>query len=332
MTIDTGDYKGMKGEGFWINTVMSASRFDLADPDAVIAFWLRSNELGLDTDYVAAGLAWAIECYEKGFITREETNGLELRFGDGQVLLRLMDMLVNREAIGDLLADGMVEAAQKIGQGSEYYLSHVKGQPSIEPFRIPKGWGLGVATSPVAGRHLRGTTRGSVHSGPKDLDFNITDYRNQAEAAVWQAKTKELEDNLGICIYVGTWSGAHSFDPSIYAELVNAGMGLGLTATEIMEHYGRIGRNLEKAFNALHTDLGRSDDLPPRRFREEPVKSGPYKGLKADETEYNNMLDAYYELWGWDTTSGLQKRSELERLGLANLADRLAQCGKLAED
>jgi len=332
MTIDSGDFKGMKGEGFWINTVMSASRFDLDDPDAVVAFWLKSNELGLDTDYVAAGLAWAIECYEKGFITRADTGGLELRFGDGRVLLRLMDMLVNREAIGDLLADGMVEAARKIGRGSAYYLSHVKGQPSIEPFRIPKGWGLGVATSPVAGRHLRGTTRGSVHSGPKDLDFNITDYKNQAESAVWQAKTKELEDNLGICIYVGTWSGAHSFDPSNYAELVNAGMGLDLTGDQLMETFGCIGRNLEKAFNALHTDLDRSDDLPPQRFREEAVKAGPYKGLKADETAYNKMLDEYYTLWGWDKSSGLQTRRELERLGLGNLADRLAERGKLAEE
>jgi len=68
-----------------------------------------SNELGLDTDYVAAGLAWAAECCEKGFITKEETKGLELRFGDGQVLLRLMNMLVNREAIGDLLADGIAD-------------------------------------------------------------------------------------------------------------------------------------------------------------------------------------------------------------------------------
>ena len=332
MAIDSGDFKGMKGEGFWINTVMSASRFDLADPAAVVAFWLKSNELGLDTDYVAAGLAWAIECYEKGFITQADTDGLELHFGDGRVLLRLMDMLVYRRAIGDLLANGMVEAARKIGQGSEYYLSHVKGQPSIEPFRIPKGWGLGVATSPVAGRHLRGSTRGPIHSGPKDLDFNITDYKNQARSVVWQAKTKELEDNLGICIYVGTWSGCHSLTPSNYTELVNAGMGLKLTSEDLMEHYARIGRNLEKAFNALHTDLGRSDDLPPRRFLEEAVKSGPYKGFKADESQYNKMLDEYYELWGWDKSSGLQTRRELEKLGLGDVAYRLAQRGKLVEE
>jgi aldehyde:ferredoxin oxidoreductase len=330
MTIDYGPHKGMRGEGFWINTVMSASRFDLADPDAVVAFWLRSNELGLDTDYVASGLAWIIECFEKGLITKADTDGLELRFADGDVLLKLMDMMVYRRAIGDLLADGMLEAARKIGGEAEYLLSHMKGQPSIEPFRIPKGWGFGVATSPIGGRHLRGTTRGPIHSGPKNLDFNVADYRNQARADFWQARTKELEDILGICVYTGTWSGAHSLTPGNYLELVNAGMGLDLSEEELMDHYARVGRNLEKAFNGLHTSLGREDDLPPKRFRDEPVKSGPYKGLRADEAEYNKMLDEYYEMWGWDRRTGLQTREELVRLGLGDIADRLAAIGKLA--
>jgi aldehyde:ferredoxin oxidoreductase len=330
MTIDHGPYQGMRGEGFWINTVMSASRFDLADPDAVVAFWLKSNELGLDADYVASGLAWIIECFEKGLITEKDTDGLRLRFADGDVLLKLMDMMVYRRSIGDLLADGMLQAAQRIGGNAEYLLSHMKGQPSIEPFRVPKGWGLGVAASPIGGRHLRGTTRGPIHSGPKDVDFNVADYRNQAKADFWQARTKELEDILGICVYTGTWSGAHSMTPANYTELVNAGMGLDLTEEDLMDHFARMGRNLEKAFNSLHTDLGREDDLPPKRFRDEPVKSGPYQGLRADEAEYQKMLSDYYEMWGWDRETGLQTRRELQRLGLDDIADLLAAVGKLA--
>lgn len=85
------------------------------DRSELEAFWLRSNELGLDTDYVASGLSWLIECYEKGFISNTDNNGLELKFGDGEVILKLIDMLVKREAIGDLLAAGAVEAARKIG-------------------------------------------------------------------------------------------------------------------------------------------------------------------------------------------------------------------------
>ena len=256
---------------------------------------------------------------------------MELKFGDGEVILKLMDMLVKREAIGDLLADGAVEAARKIGHDSEYYLSHVKGQPSIEPFRIPKAWGLGVVTSPVAGRHLRGTTRGPQHSGPQSLNFNITDYQNQSRSAVWQAKTKELEDNLGICVYVGTWSGAHFLTPANYAEPINTGLGFNINEEELMDHYAVVGRNLEKAFNTLHTDQTRNDDLPPERFRIEGVKSGPFKGFKADEDKYNEMLDDYYELWGYEKKTGRQTRRGIETLGLHDVAEKLAAQDKLVE-
>ncbi len=322
-----GKYGEMKGEGFWINGVWSIARFDISDPEIAVAFWLLANDLGLDTDYAAAGLAWAFECFERGLISRDDTDGLELHWGDGEALIALMNKMVRREGIGDLLADGMIEAAKKIGRGSEYYLIHVKGQPSIEPFRIPKGWALGVCTSPVAGRHLRGATRGPGHSGPSDLDFDITHSRNQARSVVWQSKTKELEDNLGICNYVGTWSGAHFLKPENFAELVRTAMGLPVTAEELMEHYAVIGRNLEKAFNTLHTNLSREDDLPPQRFIREAVRRGPYKGAKADIDEFNAMLDEFYELWGWDKRTGLQTREGLENLGLRDVAEKLgAKC------
>ena len=322
-----GKYEEMKGEGFWINALWSVARFDISDPESAVAFWLLANELGLDTDYVAAGLAWVFECYERGFIDRKDTDGLELEWGSGEALIALMRKLAYREGIGNLLADGMVEAAKKIGRGSEYFLAHVKGQPSIEPFRIPKGWGLGVATSPVAGRHLRGAIRGPVHSGPGGDDYDIVHYPNQARAVVWQAKTKELEDNLGICNYVGTWSGAHFLTPENYAEFVRTGLGLEVTEKDLMEHYAAVGRNLEKAFNTLHTDLSREDDLPPKRFRQEEIKTGPYKGFKADEEQYNAMLDEFYELWGWDKKSGMQTRESLGKVGLTDVADKLAGKG-----
>ena len=184
---------------------------------------------------------------------------------------------------------------------------------------------MGVATSPVAGRHLRGAIRGPIHSGPGGDDYDIVHYPNQAKAVVWQAKTKELEDNLGICNYVGTWSGAHFLTPENYAELVRTGLGLEVTEKDLMDRYAVIGRNLEKAFNTLHTDLTREDDLPPERFRKEEIKTGPYKGFKADEEQYNAMLDEFYELWGWDRKTGMQTREGLEKIGLKDVADKLAE-------
>jgi aldehyde:ferredoxin oxidoreductase len=334
MEINKGKYKGDKGEGFWINTIMGhACRFDISDPESVVESWLLTNRLGLDGDYVAAGLSWVFELYEKGIITKKDTDGLELDWGNSKTLIKMIKKLAYREGIGDLLADGMAEAAKKIGRNSEYYLIQVKGQPSIEPFRIPKGWALAVSTSPVAGRHLRGATMGSNRYGPRPRpgDFNVTDYRNQANGVVWQGKTKELEDNLGICNYVGTWSGANFLSIADFTELINRGMGLDLKEEELMDHYAAIGRNLEKAFNTLHTNMSREDDLPPKRFREEEVKSGPYKGFKINEDKYNEMLDEFYELWGWDKKTGMQTRTGLEKLGLKGIAEKLAEQGKLID-
>jgi aldehyde:ferredoxin oxidoreductase len=332
--IREGKYEGRTGEGFWINTIMGhACRFDISDPESVVESWLLTNELGLDGDYVAGGLSWVFELYEKGIITKKDTDNLELTWGNADALHKLIEMLAYRKGIGDLLADGMLEAAKMIGHDSEYYLIQVKGQPSIEPFRIPKGWALAVATSPVAGRHLRGSTMGSNKYGPKPRlgDFNVTDYQNQAKGVVWQGKTKELEDNLGICSYLGTWSGANCFAVGDFAELVNAGMGLDLTEEELMNQYAVTGRNLEKAFNTLHTDMSRKDDLPPKRYREEEVKSGPHKGSKIEEESYMEMLDEFYELWGWDRETGMQTKTGLESLGLKDIAQEIAKQGKLID-
>lgn len=334
MEIDRGAYAGTKGEGFWVNTIMgNACRMDQDDPETVVYSWILTNELGLDADYVGSVLAWVFELYEKGIITDKDTDGLSLTWGNGSAFIEMIKRLAYRKGLGDLLADGAVEAAQQIDKGSEYYLCHMKGQPSVEPFRVPKGWGLAVCTSPVAGRHLRGSTLGGNRFGPRPrpADFNATDYKRQAYYTVWQAKTKELEDNLGICNYCGTWSGANFMTLTNFAEFVNAGMGIEVTEDNLMEHFAAVGRNLEKAFNTLHTEMTRKEDLPPLRFREQPVKSGPYKGALADESMYNQMLDEFYQLWGWDVKTGFQTRACLEGLGLHGIAEKLSKQGKLIE-
>ncbi|MDD2353561.1 MAG: aldehyde ferredoxin oxidoreductase C-terminal domain-containing protein, partial [Atribacterota bacterium] len=157
-----------------------------------------------------------------------------------------------------------------------------------------------------------------------------TDYQNQAYGVYWQGKTKEIEDNLGICNYVGTWSGANFLDLSDFVQLINAGMGLNLNEKDLMDYYAPIGRNMEKAFNELHTDMTRDDDMPPKRFIVEEVKTGPYKGFKIDIKKYNKMLDDYYKFWEWDIKTGKQTRALMEKLGMTEIANRLDQKGKLS--
>jgi aldehyde:ferredoxin oxidoreductase len=326
--IDDGKFQGTKGEGFWVNTLMSASFLDISDPQAMLKAWLLMNQMGLDGDFTAGMSAWAYECYEKGLLTLEDTDGLHLEWGNSDAFITLIQKLTYREGIGDLLAEGPIEAAKKVGRGSDYLAIHMKGQPSIEPFRIPKGWGLGVATSPVAGRHLRGSILGSSRFGPKGASFEPHLYQDQAKYVYWQGLTKEIEDLTGICVYVGTWSGAHALEVSDYVALLNSTMGLSLSEEELMG-VGKQSRNLEKAFNTLHTNLGRQDDYPPRRYMEESVKSGPYKGYRCEREKWDEMLEEFYELQGWDKETGLQTRKGLEELEIEDIAKKLEKAHRL---
>jgi aldehyde:ferredoxin oxidoreductase len=326
--IPKGKYKGIKGEGFWANTLVLATMLDVPEPDAVLSAWLRMNELGLDTDFATAMIAWAFECYEKGLLSQEQADGLRLEWGNAEVVLKLIDKIAYRQGIGDLLAKGPIEAAKELGHGSDYYAIHVKGQPSIERFRVPRGWALGIATSPVGGRHLRGAILGPELTGPKGASFDPLSYENQARFVHWQALTKEIEDTIGMCVYLGTWSGAHALEVSDYVALTNAVMGLDLTEDEFM-HFAAKGRNLEAAFNRLHTDLSRVDDYPPRRYMEEPIRSGRYAGRRVESEKFDQMLDEFYESWGWDKKTGWQTYESLAKLEMADIAEKLVNAGKL---
>jgi len=326
--IDEGKYKGTKGMGYWVNSPWYSMRMDVDDTAASLKLHLLANELGLDGDMAAVVLSWAFECYEKGLLTKEDTDGLELTWGNADVMIKMAQKLAYREGIGDLLADGVKEASRKLGKGSEEFAIHMKGQDSADAYRVFKGWGFGVSTSPVAGRHLRGAISSPASMGPKGLDWSTYKYENIPDVVFWQAQTKEIEDMTGICVYVGTWGGVHALEVSDYAALVSSAMGIELTEEDLML-IARQSINLEKAFNTIHTGFERKDDYPPRRYMEEPVKSGPYAGYRCDKDNWDEMLDRYYELHGWDKETAWQTGKCLTELDMEDIAGLLQKIGRL---
>jgi len=116
--------------------------------------------------------------------------------------------------------------------------------------------------------------------------------------------------------------------PSDFAELAHYALGIELSEDELMIQ-GLRSYNLEKAFNTIHAGFTRKDDLPHKRFMEEPVSSGPYKGEKLDRGKFERMLDRFYELLGWDRETGWQTRECLEKLDMSDVAEMLAKAGKL---
>ena len=326
--IGEGKYQGTKGVGYWINSATYSTKLDLDDPEVSLRYHLMLNELGLDGDMCSTSLAWAFECFEKGLLSKKDCDGLELFWGDGEAILAMQKKLAYREGIGDFLADGVKESARKLGKGSDSFATHIKGQDSVDPYRADKGWGFGVSISPVGGRHLRGAVSVPEVTGPKGLAWAPTSYENIPEAVFWQSQAKEIEDMAGFCIFVGTWSGAHALEVSDYAELISSALGIDLTEEKLMK-IGRRGVNLEKAFNTLHAGFDRKDDYPPRRYMEEPVRSGPHAGARCDREKWDEMLDRFYELNKWDRETGWPTEKGLKELGLGGIAKKLKKAGRL---
>ena len=318
MDVKEGLYK-VQGEGWWENSANSyCTKIDNTNIQAAIYAHLLTNQLGLDGDNAAQAISWAFECYEKGLITKKETDGLELVWGNYQAMIEMLKKLAYREGFGNFLADGALKAAQKLGKNSEKFVIHVKGQDSLDGIRINKGWGFGIVLSPVAGRHLRG----SLNLLWLRSDNPINSYKNVPEDLYYSQKKKAVQDILGLCSNV--------FGQTIndWVALFSSATGRLLSKDEFL-HIGLQTHNLEKAFNTIHAGFDRNDDYPCERYYNEPVKSGPYEGEHIDHEIWDRMLDTIYRLHGWDRRTSWQTRKGLEKIGLSDVADKLKKENRL---
>jgi aldehyde:ferredoxin oxidoreductase len=318
LDIQQGVYK-IRGEGWWNNSANSyCTKFDNKNLESAIFAHFLTNQLGLDGDNSAQVISWAFECYERGLITKEDTDGIELVWGNHESLIEMLNRLAYRRGFGDFLADGAAKAAEKLGKDSWKFVIHVKGQDSLDGVRINKGWGFGVILSPIGGRHLRGSLSGFW------LDWGkpINSYEGVPEALYEAQKQKALQDMLGICSYT------YGQTVDNWISLASSATGKHLGKKEWL-HIALQAHNLEKAFNTIHGGFDRRDDYPCYRFYNEAVGSGPYKGERIDHEIWERMLDDHYRLQGWDQNTSWQTQKGLERIGLADVAQILKRYGRL---
>jgi aldehyde:ferredoxin oxidoreductase len=225
------------------------------------------------------------------------------------------------------------EASKSVGKGSDYYAIHCKGQDNVDALRAAKGWAFGNVVSLRGGRHLDGAPTTEFQAISPELGEelygvptagNQTAYEGKGRLTFWYSCFKAIVDALGICYYT-TWWADHSFlGPDDLAALVSEATGLTVSADELLLIGQRI-VNVEKAFNTIHKGFSRKDDMPPKIFIEEPIKSGRFKGERLDESKWNEMLDEFYETHGWENNSGQQNREGLLRLGLGDVWQKLEQ-------
>ncbi|HIJ55316.1 MAG TPA: aldehyde ferredoxin oxidoreductase family protein [Deltaproteobacteria bacterium] len=293
------------------------------------------DELGLDTISSGGVAAWAIECYEKGILTTEQV-GKELRFGDLESVVYLLNSICYRKGIGDLLAEGVKVASERLGQGSEKFAIHVKGlEWTGYECRNAPAMMLAYMTADVGAHHNRAWVLGhdmtgsnaNVHdlvtagrTGEKMPKATLT---GKPQKVIESQHTRPAFDALGCCRLQLMELG---FEVENYAELYRLITGKEKSWDDIIKISERIW-HLTRAFSAREIPgFGRHLDYPPPRFYDKPVPSGPNDGHCLTKAEIDTLLDEYYRARGW-SKGGIPTKETLRRVGLDDVAEVLEANG-----
>ena len=281
----------------------------------------KANELcnayGLDTISTGMMISFAMECFENGLLTHADTSGLELRFGNAAAMVHLTRQIAERQELGDLLAEGPVRAAQKIGPGADAYAMHVKGQPlPMHECRTRHGQALGYAVSPTGADHMHNFWDGQLATDPLDEDakaLGIYEPISQTElnpqkvrAYMYFTNWAWSSNHLGCCMFL-PWSRDQ------VVQLIRAITGWQINVWELLKVAER-GVTMARFFN-LREGFKRADDRLPDRLAQ-PHVSGPFKEKPVTAEKLDEALSTYYGMMGWDTQTGEPTTAKLHELDL----------------
>jgi aldehyde:ferredoxin oxidoreductase len=319
----TGVYKGILSEGPDFETIYSfGTNNGIGDVDAVIAADRLADELGLDTISAGVSIGFAMELFEKGILTLKETDGIDLRFGNDEAMMKILRKIAYRDGIGDLLADGTLAAAKKIGKGAEKYAIQVKGLelPAYD-VRGAKAHGLNYATSYTGADHCRGYAFQEIFGIPIPWEVDRFAIEGKGKLTKWNQDIRAVTcDCAPLCAFLLDMA-VPAIACQNTASLMEAITGMPFTPEEVMQIGERLD-NLAKAFN-VREGFTRADDTLPERLMTEPLKAGASKGQLISREDLDKMLDEYYAERGWDVKTGVPTRAKLTELGLEYVADAL---------
>lgn len=337
--ITEGPYAGLKTESCQHEAMGTLqTRLAIQEPTFLFKANALCDQLGLDVDAAGGAIGWAMECYQRGILTEKDTDGQPLLWGDAQAALDWIEKIAYRRGFGNILAEGCKRAADIIGRDSGYYAMHIKGQDLYEQCRGSNGWLLGTATSTRGGGHTTGAivieTVGELDRekaariyGEDNVDRPL-DYYGKANIVMYMEALSRMANSLGICLYSTTCWDLEQIDLPQMARLYSTATGWE-TSVDDLKRTAMKQLNLEKSLNLRFTNFDRRHDMPTPRDLSEAIPSGNLAGWKLDEKKYNEMLDEYYELHGWNKLNSFPRRKILEELGLSDVADELARIGKL---
>ena len=281
----------------------------------------------LDTISTGVAIAFAMECYERGLITKEDTGGLELSFGNAEAMVKCVDMIGKREGFGDFLAEGVYRMSQEIGKGSEEFAMHVKGQevPMHEP-RIKFGLGIGYATSPTGADHVH-----NIHDTAYDEEtghmralgiLEPLPYNDLSPAKVRLTKYhidwSVFHNCVGVCLFL-------PYDLHQMRDIVNGCTGWDTSIWELMK-VGERALNMATAFN-IREGFTVADNVHLSRWAT-PFASGPKEGVAVTDQAMAEALRLYYLMRGWDEETAIPTAAKLHELGIGWVADEMRKYGK----
>ena len=262
------------------------------------------NALGLDTIGVGTVISFAMDCFENGIITENDTDGIQLNFGNADAMVKMVEMIAMRQGIGDLLAEGVKRAAEKIGKGASEFAMHVKGQefPMHEP-RFKPGMGMGYAISPTGADHMQGMhDAGSTDVGPDKV-------RRFLYSQFWSS----FRNCAGICVFL-------PYTHNQFPEIIQGLTGWNVTDWDLMK-VGERTLNMTRAFN-VREGFTKADDIFPKRIHE-AFTSGPLADVGYGEAKLSEAVSLYYDMAGWDRETGVPGKGKLQELDIEWVADLL---------
>ncbi|MBW1700111.1 MAG: aldehyde ferredoxin oxidoreductase family protein [Deltaproteobacteria bacterium] len=284
------------------------------------------NKYSLDTIETGMAISFAMECYENGIISREQTDGLELTFGNGDAALKMIEKIAHKEGFGAVLAEGSWRAARQIGNGAERFVMTVKKQSfAMHEPRGKNNIALAYATSPTGADHIEAAHDMPYEEGrwavPDVYPIGILKGVPARDLSpkkvswfVYNQHAYSFLNSLSLCFF--TAGPGRLFRLNHVVEMVKSATGWETSLFEIML-LGQRTTTLARMFNVREGFDRKDDELPDRLF--EHLKTGPLTGVKLDRDQFKRALDLYYEMMGWDGSTGIPKESKLQHLNIADL-------------
>jgi aldehyde:ferredoxin oxidoreductase len=332
--VKSGPYAGTFTGGPEYETLASlGSKCGTTDTAAIIKAGELCNILGMDTISAGSLVSFAMECTERGLLSPEDADGLDLSWGNVESILTLLERMARREGLGDLLANGSRAAAKTIGHGAEAYAIQAKGlEQSMVDVRGTMSYALAFALNPRGPDHLTTECLAEVGYTPevRRLAEEITGTPKATDSisaegkprmVAWHEEIYAVTDCLGICAFTDTWSYTRVNFENM-AAMFTAATGIPLTADEARGIGERI-ITLERLFN-LREGLTRDQlDVLPQRMVSEPSPTLRGGARTLTQEKLDGMLREYYALRKWNPKTGVPLRETLARLDLGFAVDEV---------